>query len=134
MANFRPDTTPGENYGDRSNGRTYDRDYVAEGYPGSFQSDHPNAPEFALEAEGHAGKEPRDYRRSDHSIREDLIHRLAAHDGIDAENIDVDVFDGLATLTGRIHSREEKWMAEDTAMSVAGVTDVNNHLRVESKS
>ncbi len=37
------------------------------------------------------------------------------------------------TLTGKVNSRRDKRMAEDTAESVMGVTDVHNQLKIEKQ-
>lgn len=56
------------------------------------------------------------------------------HGQIDATDIQVDVNDGIVTLTGTVDSRREKRMAEDVAESVSGVWDVNNHLSLQQIS
>lgn len=40
------------------------------------------------------------------------------------------VSNGEVTLTGTVQSRAEKFMAEETADDVSGVSDVHNQLRV----
>jgi osmotically-inducible protein OsmY len=51
---------------------------------------------------------------------------------IDASDVDVKVNTGIVTLSGRVETRAEKRRAEDLANLIAGVTDVNNQLRVGS--
>jgi hypothetical protein len=82
----------------------------------------------------YAGMGPRGYKRTDERIKEDINERLTWHGGIDASDMQVDVKDGVATLTGSAHSRYEKRMAEDIIDSVPGVQDVNNNLSVNKQS
>jgi hypothetical protein len=78
----------------------------------------------------YAGRGPRDYRRSDERIREDVNEHLTDDWRVDASDIEVSVSNSIVTLTGWVNSREEKWRADDIAESVSGVTDVSNQLRV----
>ena len=76
------------------------------------------------------GRGPRNYRRSDERIRDDVSDRLADNDWLDASDIEVQVVGGEVTLTGTVESRYAKRLAEDIAESVSGVTNVQNSLRV----
>lgn len=76
------------------------------------------------------GRGPRNYRRSDDRIRDDINDRLTEHDWLDASDVDVQVSGGEVTLTGTVESRYAKRLAEDIAESVSGVTHVQNTLRV----
>lgn len=76
------------------------------------------------------GRGPKNWRRSDDRIREDVNELLTMHDGIDATDVEVTVKDGEVTLEGLVGSRWEKRLAEDVAGSCAGVHDVHNRLRV----
>jgi osmotically-inducible protein OsmY len=78
----------------------------------------------------HVGRGPRNYKRSDERIREDINDRLTDDYYLDASDIEVGVLDRAVTLTGRVNSREDKRRAEDIANAVSGVTDVSNQLRV----
>ncbi len=44
--------------------------------------------------------------------------------------IDVDIENGVATLTGEVESEVERDLAEQVALGVEGVTDVDNQLRI----
>ena len=70
------------------------------------------------------------YRRSDERIYEDIAMRLSLHGHLDASDIEVDVNSSEVTLTGSVDSRWSKRLAEDLALSVPGVEDVHNRLRV----
>jgi len=81
----------------------------------------------------HRGRGPKNYRRSDERIREDVSDRLSDNDWLDASDIDVDVDGGNVTLTGVVDSRHAKRLAEDIAESCSGVTNVQNNLRVRGR-
>jgi osmotically-inducible protein OsmY len=78
----------------------------------------------------YAGRGPKDYRRSDDRIREDISDRLTDDPLIDASEISVQVRSGEVTLSGAIGSRWEKRRAEDVAEDVSGVKEVLNNLRI----
>jgi hypothetical protein len=78
----------------------------------------------------YAGRGPRNYRRTDERIHEDVCERFTEDPRVDAFDIEVRVKDGEVTLTGNVSSREQKRRAEDVALSVSGVRDVINELRI----
>lgn len=78
----------------------------------------------------HRGKGPKDYKRSDDRIREDVCDRLSDDDRIDASNVQVQIQGDEVILTGTVHSKEEKRRAEDLVESISGVRNVENRLRV----
>lgn len=80
--------------------------------------------------EDHAGKGPSGYRRSDVRIAEEVHDRLTDDPDLDATEISASVEDGEVTLDGEAPSRDEKYLAEDCAASVRGVTHVQNNLRI----
>jgi osmotically-inducible protein OsmY len=82
----------------------------------------------------HRGRGPKNYRRTDSRIEEDLNDRLTVHAYLDASDIEVSVKDGEAILTGTVESRYAKRMAEDIADDTAGVNHVENRLRVRQQS
>jgi osmotically-inducible protein OsmY len=79
----------------------------------------------------HSGRGPRNYARSDSRIHEDVCDRLTEHPLVDASDIDVSVSGREVTLSGTVHSRDEKRRAEDIAEAISGVTNVQNNLRVK---
>ena len=81
----------------------------------------------------HRGRGPRGYTRSDDRIREDVNDRLTDDPHIDASDIDVSVSNGEVTLSGTVDERFAKRHAEDIAESVAGVTHVQNNIRVKAR-
>lgn len=84
-----------------------------------------------------AGKGPRNYRRSDDRIREDISDLLTENHELDASDIEVSVVNGEVTLEGLVTRKGSKRLAEDLAYMARGVVDVHNRLRiapVEGKS
>ena len=76
------------------------------------------------------GLGPKNYRRSDERIREDVCERLTLDDSVDATEIEVDVREGIVMLSGFVEDRRTKRRAEDVAESVNGVSDVQNQIRI----
>jgi hypothetical protein len=80
--------------------------------------------------EGHRGRGPKDYQRSDDRVREEICDCMTDDPLLDASDVDVRVASGVVTLSGTVSSRAEKRRAEDVAERVSGVKDVTNQLRV----
>jgi osmotically-inducible protein OsmY len=80
----------------------------------------------------HRGRGPKDYKRSDERIREDINDRMTDDHQLDASGISVTVKDGEVTLSGTVDSKFAKRHAEDIADVVLGVSHVQNNLRVNS--
>jgi hypothetical protein len=78
----------------------------------------------------HVGKGPRGYRRSDERIAEEVVERLAEASWVDASELEVEVSEGVVTLSGEVASRRERRAAEEVAAEVTGVEDVVNSVRV----
>lgn len=76
------------------------------------------------------GRGPKNYRRSDDRIREDVCEWLEMDHDVDASDIEVTVKEGTVQLTGTVSDRFAKRRAEDIADSIRGVRDVDNQLRV----
>jgi hypothetical protein len=112
----------GARYGGR--GRGYDRGdfYVWMGNGEDREIWQLNGP--------YTGVGPKDYRRTDEHILEEVNDRLTQHGQLDATDIEVRVQNGIVKLQGLVSDRHAKRMAEDTADSVLGVRDVQNHLRI----
>lgn len=73
---------------------------------------------------------PKNYRRTDARICDEVCERLARARGIDVSDVTVDVGSGIVTLTGTIADRRAKFVVEDIADQVSGVQEVRNNLRV----
>jgi osmotically-inducible protein OsmY len=79
---------------------------------------------------GHRGKGPKNYRRSDERIREDINDKLTDEWNIDASDIEVTVSDGEVILNGYVSDLFQKRRAADLAENISGVTHVENRIRV----
>jgi|GEM_PF-2930815 len=79
----------------------------------------------------HYGKGPKNYRRSDDRIKEDVSDALERNPEIDASEIELDVKDGVVTMRGHVENRRTKRLAEDVIENMYGVKDVRNELTVD---
>jgi len=80
----------------------------------------------------HYGKGPKNYKRSQERIKEDINERLSDDDFLDASDIEVIINGTEVTLSGTVDSRHAKRRAEDLAEWVSGVTNVQNNLKVST--
>ena len=76
------------------------------------------------------GYGPKNYKRSDDRIFEEVCETLMKHHSVDATNIGVKVTDGVVYLSGKIESRRSKKIAELIIEDLPGVQDVRNELNV----
>ncbi|HEX7155133.1 MAG TPA: BON domain-containing protein [Thermoanaerobaculia bacterium] len=79
------------------------------------------------------GRGPKNWRRSDERIREDVAERLTEHHDVDATDVDIEVKDGEVTLSGHVSTRLQKRLAEEIALHCSGVHDVHNRLTVKDR-
>jgi osmotically-inducible protein OsmY len=119
----------GRSYSDQPRG-WWDRasDEVASWF-GDEEAERRRRLDGAREAK-HRGRGPRDYRRSDERIREDINDRLTDNEYLDAYEVVVTVNEGEVILSGTVGTRDDKRLAEDIAESVSGVKNVQNNLRL----
>lgn len=80
----------------------------------------------------HRGKGPKNYKRSDERILEDINNRLTDEWNIDASDIKVTVTNGDVILTGFVADRFQKRRAADIADDVYGVVNVENRIKVNN--
>lgn len=85
-------------------------------------------PSSLREMRGRRG--PRNYRRSDERISDDIHDKIDRHLDIDAREVIIEVKDGEVTIRGVVFSRADKRLAEEIAEDVFGVKNVQNLLRV----
>jgi hypothetical protein len=106
----------------------------AEGEHGRFGQQLSDAGRRFLGRVNRIVRNPKNYRRSDERIREDVCDRLSVSDEVDPVDIEVMVENGEVTLTGSVQTRQMKFIAEETADDVPGVHEVHNQLRVTPRS
>ena len=75
-------------------------------------------------------RRPKNFRRIDSRVREDICERLWDEPTIDVGDVDVQVKDGVVTLEGTVPYRPMKHLIEDIAADTPGVHEVENRLRV----
>ncbi len=76
---------------------------------------------------------PKDYKRSDDRIYEEVCETLMSHPKIDASNIGVKVESGVVYLSGKVSERRIKKLAELVVEDLPGVQDVRNELTIIHK-
>ena len=79
-----------------------------------------------------AGRGPKNYRRSDERIQEDVNQALCDHPDLDASEIEVAVKNGEVTLRGTVPDRYSKRLAEEAIERLPGVADVRNEIRMSA--
>jgi len=69
--------------------------------------------------------------RSDSEIELDVLGALTLDPATESYEVDVEVDDGVVTLTGNVQSWAEKWLAADVASTVTGIRGVENEIDVD---
>jgi len=76
------------------------------------------------------GRMPKNYRRSDEMIKDEVCERLTLHPMIDPSDVEIIVKDGEVTLRGTVEDRLTKRTIENIVESVFGVRDILNDVKV----
>ncbi|WP_413586153.1 BON domain-containing protein [Bdellovibrio sp. HCB274] len=124
-----PDFNTG--YGHDAN-RPLPRDFVSSSNYEEDRRMHDMAEQDWTDRDFHPAQ--KDYHRTDSRIQEELSHVLAQHRSVDARDIDVEVSEGVVTLTGFVPDRKMRYIAEDVSINCFGVIDVNNNIKVHRTS
>lgn len=105
-----------------------------EGYEFSVQNIRRNGGSLIPQENlGHRGKGPKGYVRADGKIFEEVCEILTRDRDIDASRIEVQVDDGIVTLTGKIEDRNMKRFAGQIVEHVSGVRDIQNLLEFDRR-
>lgn len=135
----------GESSGSGGRGSLYGSEYLDDGDIGG-REDRSTGQRFGSGAtrygssygstigSGYRGVGPKNYRRSDERLTEEINERLTDDDYLDASEITVRVADGKVTLEGTVDQRWMKHMAEDIADACSGVKEVDNRITVTQGS
>lgn len=118
--------------------RTADR--RGDGVSGSFYED----PWYYRTAESHRaspgmawrdnrGKAPRNYKRSDQRIMDDIFEVVTADVLVDSSDVEINVTNGEVVLSGNVRDRRDKWRIEDLIERIPGVTNIENRIRVTAQ-
>jgi len=86
---------------------------------------HPN------DRKSFSGVGPKNYKRSDTRIEEEVCNVLMKDRNIDASDIEVHVRDGVVLLSGTVDSRMDKIEAEMAIEGIAGVEDIQNEIKLK---
>ena len=108
----------------------YARDEWREGLGGDYARDNGVGHEYYG---GFRGRGPKNWKRSDERIAEDVHEILTEDHYVDATDIVVNVVDGHVTLSGTVDDRRQKRRAEDIVLSISGVVDVMNTLKLQHR-
>lgn len=84
------------------------------------------------ESKNYSGIGPKNWKRADERIRDEICERLTHDPDVDATDIEVDVNEGVVTLRGFVFTRTMKRKAEDDAEQSFGVRDVRNELIINA--
>lgn len=76
----------------------------------------------------HHGKGPKNYKRLDKTIYEEVCEKLFVTPYVDASEIEVAVKDGVVELKGSVEDRKMKRMAELVLENIFGIKDIQNML------
>lgn len=76
------------------------------------------------------GKGPKNYKRSDARICEDICEKLSESPYINAENIEVTVENGTVFLSGAVDSKRAKLFVQDIADGTNGVYEIINRIEI----
>lgn len=79
----------------------------------------------------HRGKGPKNYQRTDESIRDELVRVLTEDPDIDASEVEAEVKEGDVFLTGTVPERKMRYWVEEAIYKIRGVNDVNNQIKVK---
>ncbi len=127
-----PDRSGINRYGEEKIRPDYYEDEYGMRHPYVHDLDHSvewsSDPRSEASREKHHGKGPRNFSRSDDILKEEISEAFLMNPVLDPEDIEVSVLDGVATLKGRVRSREDRYLAEDLARDVSGVRDVENFI------
>jgi osmotically-inducible protein OsmY len=80
------------------------------------------------------GRAPRDYRRADDRIRDEIIECIVRDTDIDASDVEVQVAVGEVTLVGTVEDRAAKRGLEDVVERIFGVVDIHNNVKVRKSA
>ena len=72
-------------------------------------------------------------REREEAIRQEVCALLTRHSEIDASDLEVLVEGGEVTVQGTVEDRDMRWLVEDLAETVSGVSLVHNRVRIAKR-
>jgi osmotically-inducible protein OsmY len=124
------DRNRGASYNNRGNDRNW-WDKTKDEVSGWFGDENAQQRRNVDQQNEHRGKGPKGYTRADERIKEDVHERLTDDGQVDASEIEVDVRNGEIFLKGTVKDRQQKRRAEYIVEDISGVTNVENHIKVQ---
>ena len=97
-------------------------------------TDHDYSATTSGAQQSYVGRGPRNYKRTDERILEEVHRILTEDDELDASDVEVAVQSGEVTLSGIVHSRQARRRAEELLDNVFGVSNVSNKLKINQAS
>ena len=82
----------------------------------------------------HQGKGPKNYKRTDKAIFEEVCAVLAASPAVDATGVEVEAKAGVVYLRGEVRDRRMKRLAGTIIEKVSGVIDVQNLISFKRRN
>ncbi|HVY80191.1 MAG TPA: BON domain-containing protein [Steroidobacteraceae bacterium] len=79
-----------------------------------------------------AARGPKNYRRSDERLLEDIYLHLLNNPALDSSDVSIEVHRGVATLSGTVPTRHMKHEMEDLILAIPGIEEVHNRVKVNS--
>lgn len=140
--------TRSDSYGDFNSDSASNRDFDRGSFQGGqnsgrdqFNHDSQSLGRFGQNSQSQSSEQgrfygvgPKDFKRSDDRLKEEINEQLTYHHEVDASQIKIDVKGGEVTLQGTVPNKSMKRHAEDLIEAVFGVKDVRNELRVAKNS
>lgn len=77
-----------------------------------------------------AARGPKNWKRLDERIHDEVCGRLSMVAGVDVSEVSVRVDDGIVVLEGTVPQRRMKHLIEDVVDDCLGVRDIDNRLKV----
>ena len=78
------------------------------------------------------GLGPKNYKRSDARITEEINDRLLAHGYVDPTEVEVTAHKGIVILSGTVDNRRMRRQVEEIVDSVSGISEIRNELRIHT--
>ena len=100
-------------------------------YPGSYWSYARNDSAFS-EEEDLTGLHSKGWKRSDDSVYDEVCEALYQSSDVDASCIEVNVLNGVVSLSGTVNSQAARKAAVDAIEQLPGVWDVHNQISVST--
>jgi osmotically-inducible protein OsmY len=100
-------------------------------HPGMRSSDYSHSNDHDHDKRNFSGIGPKGYKRKDESVKDEASELLCWSPEVDASEIELNVQNGVISLSGFVDSRHAKRLAEDLLEKIIGVKDIDNRLIIK---